>query len=149
MEEIDKQLFAAARRGAADDVAALLKQGANAKAVNFMRVTPLMIATLGGHLNCVIALLPSSDARAVDEEGCSALIYASQHNRLECAKALLPSSDVEQMDYEGRAALDHAKNSGDVELVDLISSYELARREALELRASHDSNAPSIASPRL
>ncbi|MGK5065576.1 ankyrin repeat domain-containing protein [Janthinobacterium sp. LB3P112] len=149
MSDIDQQLFVAAQRGAVDDVVALLKEGANAKAVNFMSVTALMAATLKGHLDCVVALLSSSDVNAVDEEGCSALIYACQHGRLNCAKALLSAGDVGRKDFEGSSALDHAKGWGDMELTSLIESYELAQSEARELSLLDASNFQSLPSSRL
>ena len=147
MRDIDKALFAAAKAGSADAMADLLTQGANAKAADFMNVTPLMVAVLRDHVRCVEALLPFSDANAVDGEGASALIYAAQHMRLDCAKALVAASDLDRKDAGGRTAMDHSRACGDVELLALLEACSLAQREAKELaRAaplSHHADAPS------
>lgn len=144
MEEIDRKLFMAAGTGQVDELILLLRLGANAKVANMRRATPLMIATLGGHVSCVNALLPLSDPLAIDEEGCSALIYASQHHRLDCAKALIDVSDVDRKDYEGLSALDHARLRSDGALLGFMQSYKQARLEAAELAIAtpHGSDEP-------
>lgn len=149
MQDIDRQLFAAAKNGDANAVARLIRLGAHAKTADFMGVTPLMIATLRDHPGCVEALLPFSDAKAVDGEGATALIYASQHQRLDCAKLLVSASDMDRRDAEGLTATDHARAWGDMELLSLLESHRLAQLEARLLADAAPIGGPSTAASRL
>lgn len=149
MQDIDKQLFAAAKGGVICEVVGLLRQGADAKAADFMGVTPLMVAALKNHSACVRALLPFSDARAVDEEGATALIYACQHMRLECAKELVAASVVDHRGADGLTAADHARGWGDAELLGLLESYRLAQLEARELAHVAPVGAGAVSASRL
>lgn len=136
MQEIDRNLFKAARKGQADELVKLLGLGANAKAADVRRATPLMVAAMSGHSVCIQVLLPFSDPLVVDEEGCTALIYACQHRRLDCAMALIGVSDVDRKDYEGLSALDHASLGSDTELLGFIQSFMKARWDADELETA-------------
>ena len=149
MQDIDRQLFAAAKDGDADSVAWLIRLGANAKAADFMGVTPLMIATLRDYPGCVEALLPFSDAMAVDGQGATALIYASQHQRLDCAKLLVSARDMERREAEGLTAMDHTRAWGDMELLSLLESLRLAQLEARLLADAAPVGGPSTAASRL
>lgn len=149
MREIDRKLFKSAAKGDVDELAALLKNGASAKAADDMGVTPLMVAALKDHVDCVRTLLPSSDAKAVDAEGASAFVYACQHMRLDCAKALAAASDMERKDADGLTAMDHARGWGDAELISFLDSYRLAKREAREVAEAASSGGQSVSCSRL
>lgn len=149
MRDIDRRLFDAAKQGAADQVASLLAEGADAKAADFGGVTALMFATLKDQPACVRVLLPSSDPKAVDGERCSALIYACQHMRLECAKLLAADSDMRQRDFEGRCATDHAEGWGDAEMLTFLAACSLAQCEARELARQTFAAGANATTPRL
>jgi len=78
---------------------------------DFNQMTPLMIAAMNGHAECVQSLLPDSDANAINKRGETALMltfqgaWANTDSVRAVAQLLIPASDLELMDDEGVDAL--------------------------------------------
>jgi len=109
-------LMAAAKKGHADCVAALLP-ASDANARDQDGATALMRAAKKGHLECVKLLLPASNPDQVllnsddepsDTDGDTALILAARHGHAACAQALAAVSDVGHENALGRNALEAA-----------------------------------------
>src|SRR5471032_2007997 len=101
------RLLAAAKTGAAVEVAELLKMNPLMKKDQFGS-TALAVAAEASHLDCVRLLLPVSDANEVDEVGMTPLmlcVCGKKEQSLECARLLMPRTNVKKKDEEGWDAL--------------------------------------------
>lgn len=67
--------------------------------------TPLMLAAIKGHAECVKILLPLSDPLAVDLDHFSALMHAALGSHSDCVEILLSASNPAQASTHGRNAL--------------------------------------------
>jgi ankyrin repeat protein len=72
-------------------------------------LTPLLLATQGGHREVVRLLLQSNaDPDDSDEDGNTALLLATQHQNREIIRLLLRKADVDMPNSQGRTALMYA-----------------------------------------
>lgn len=100
-------------------------------AVDFDDRTALMLASAGGHLECVASLAPLSDALAVDANGRSSLMFAISGGHLKCAAVLAPLSDALAVDANGRSPLMLACSMGMSSLAkDLLGRSDPLARDA-------------------
>ena len=67
--------------------------------------TPLMLAAINHHVECLKLLLPHSDVDAQNNDGNTALMMAFHGQCLEAARILIPLSNLDLVDLEGRDAL--------------------------------------------
>jgi predicted LPLAT superfamily acyltransferase len=110
----DQALLAAAIRGDASAVQALLAKGADVNAKGLGGLTALMVASHKGHLDVVQALLAKgADVNAKTIAGWTALIVASYDGHLDMVQELLAKgADVNAKNNDGRTALYYATKSG-------------------------------------
>ncbi len=75
--------------------------------------TPLIWASIKGHVNCLNQLLESkADVNDIDEDGDTALAWASYNNHVECVMILLNAKaniDIENIKH--KTALDEARST--------------------------------------
>ena len=118
--ELNRQLWAAAEKGAPGRIEELLALGADPLAWEPTRSqTALTIAIASGCAECVKVLLRVSDtnAKAKSANGTTALMLAAGYGRTECFDLLLPESDVSAKDNDGWTALMWAIAGGSEESV--------------------------------
>jgi len=116
------RLLAAAKIGAAVEVAELLKMNPLMKKDQFGS-TALAVAAEASHLDCVRLLLPVSDANEVDEVGMTPLmlcVCGKKEQSLECARLLMPRTNVKKKDEEGWDALMCAATNKLSDLVEFL-----------------------------
>ncbi len=114
--EFAKRLCAAARRGDAERVVALLRisQPNGRRPANFYH--PLAEAAMRGHYKCVELLIPSSDQEARND----ALVTAVCKGNVECVKLLLPVSSPLPANLQGMTAPMFAALYGRAECLELL-----------------------------
>ena len=82
-------------------------------------LTPLMVAALYGHANCVDHLIRSSDFEARDDQGNTALMHAmfsSAPGNASCIELLLNAGGANAQNFEGESALSLAAKHSSPEL---------------------------------
>jgi ankyrin repeat protein len=155
-------LMIAAEGGDAGCVAALLEAGADPKATDKSGATALMLCTsaaatrrllpvsdplaathdgfdalmmaaMGGRVDCLKELLPFSNPLAQNEAGRNALMWAAYHGQAACVALLVGVSDLAATNARGLNALEVANADGDWDESCQIIAAEMARQEAVEL----------------
>lgn len=122
-ENLDSLLLEAARGGDEKSAAALLKQGAQATAVNSYGETPLILAA-GSGSKPILALLLKKGAQPnkVDSYGYTALDKALRGRQLECVKLLLANgASADQVDSSSYIPIITACQQGDVAAIKLLA----------------------------
>ena len=115
-----QELIAAAKRGDLPKVWHLLPIS-DAKAVNEVGMSALMVASQRGHADIVALLMPVSDTQAKDGEyGWSALAFAAAYGHVESVKILLATSDANSLSAYGRTALMAASWNAHHDVVKLL-----------------------------
>jgi len=115
----EPEIFAAARRGDIERLRELSRRG-GAAARNAMQATPLMLAAMGGHADCVELLAPLSFVCARDGCGLTALMYAAGAGSARCVEILAPRSDIEALSPSGKTARKLAQERGHDECAALL-----------------------------
>lgn len=114
-------LFAAASRGSACAIRALIDGGRDPNLPNEDLQTPLHRAAYQGQLSSALALIPFCDPEARDIDGMTPLMLAACENYPEIAEALLARCDPDARDGDGRNALQIACLSGSAECVPALA----------------------------
>lgn len=115
-----ERMHSAAASGSEQDLMYLVEGGAYVDIPDDYLRTPLQVAAMYGHLNCVERLLENNAnpnntdyLSSMDGEGCSALAQASMHGRDDVVKMLLAhSADTELADAFGCTPLQIAAQHG-------------------------------------
>ena len=121
MELKDLHLSLASRHGYTDQVVSLLMKGANCDIRNFDGVTPLMLASEGGHLNIAKHLIDAeAEVNLIDDQGLNALMLSKSPDM----KNLLQSAgaDLNYRDDKGDTALTRSCIIGCVQNVTALLS---------------------------
>lgn len=131
------------------DCVQMLIPVSNTWAQDVAGATALIWAALSGHADCVQLLLPVSAPLVQDHGGMTALMWAAVHGHIDCVQLLLPMSNIGATDQsKGLTAKERAQSRGYDDIVALIDTYALARREHADLHASTGSGATKKDCPR-
>ncbi len=128
-------LHLAAKSGKISDLKTALRSSSTAPdPIDAQKVTPLMLASLGGHQDAVEALLSAkAQINARDHGGFSALSYAIGSGHHEIAHTLLAAGASPDADaHPGEPVAVHAARAGDLSLVTALTKTE-AGRSSLDL----------------
>lgn len=107
------KLHRAARGGNARKVIELLAIGANAKAINQSKITPLHNAAASGNVATIKALMAVSDLYAKDDKGSTALLVAlALRNQRGAVELIHAGAPVNLPGYEGVTPLYVAAKEG-------------------------------------
>lgn len=90
MNDLNNKLIEAIKRRDADEVKALVDQGANPNASTLGGTGPLVIAANCGHVQTIVALMEvGADPNAIGEDGMTALDTAAYNGNTAAVEALL------------------------------------------------------------
>ncbi len=160
MESPKTALMAAAAKGRADMLVALLDAGApvNAAAPSGVEKgeTALMLAAASGSAEAVQLLLSRganvhAALKAGNERGKTALMYAAEQGHAEAAQALIASgAKINAKDSDGKTALDWAIENGQVDVADVLEAHgaENGTRPSNPLFAYTDDETPLMSAAR-
>ena len=105
---------------------AFLQQGADVEIQDNKGRTALLLASGGGHIECVRYLIESgkADVGIQNIDGMTALMYASRGGHIECVRYLVESGKayVGIQDNDGWTALKWASNKGHTEVCEYLKS---------------------------
>ena len=118
-------LMRAAEKGTVEDVALLIKCGAN-KQDNY-GYTALMYAAENGHTECV-KLLAEQEAGMQDEDGWTALMWAAQDSHVDCVRLLLEKESGMRKN-DGVTSLMVAAAAGSEECIPFLLQKEGCMRD--------------------
>ena len=120
--DIDKQLFRAAKYGNVTEIRNLLKQGANLEFKNRKGYTALHIATIKGYLDVVELLIEAgANIDNVSNIGSTPLMSAAYRSYTAILQALLAAgADTKPRSDNGNTAFDIAEKFGDPACEELI-----------------------------
>jgi len=106
-KDVNSSMWNAVKKGDADKVKVLIKQGADINAQDEDGDTPLMIASYYGQLEVVRALLNAgADVSSTHKYGGTALISAAAGGHVQILKALIEKgAEVNAKTYDGRTPL--------------------------------------------
>ena len=116
----EEQLRVAVILDNVDLVKSLLASGVDAKAINNVGESALMLAAYYGNPKLVELLLPKSDAKATNNIGETALMWAAGSGNAKSVELLLPKSDPKATDNSGWSALMIAARIGNAKSVELL-----------------------------
>lgn len=119
-----RDIFEAARDGDVKQLEQCLSNGANATEQDFWRYTPLMFASMGGHVAAVEFLTAhKANVNSTTDAGQFALYYGAIYNhQLACAAVLNAGAD-KNLTYHGKTAAQWAADQGHKELAAFIESW--------------------------
>lgn len=104
--DIPERVLYAAGRGETERIVELLKEDPHAADGRAGSMTPLMVASASGKLDCVNMLMERGvNVRMVDSIGQTALHHAAKREQAECLAALIPASDIDAKNEFGNTAL--------------------------------------------
>jgi len=109
--DLDQALFDAAAEGRLEEIRSLLDRGANINAVDTANWTPLHLASINGHHQCVELLLDrGANINAVDKYNYTPLHYASVNGHHQCIELLIDrgaDKSIKNVREDGRDSLLH------------------------------------------
>lgn len=127
MADDGQALIAAAGRGDAAEVKALLTRGARVDARDSRGRTALLAATHGNHVEATRLLIAAgADVNAKDDIQDSAYLYAGAHGRTEILKMTLAAgADLKSVNRFGGTALIPACHYGHVDVVKVLLATKI------------------------
>lgn len=121
-QNLDKKLWAAARRGEYDNVKDLLDQGASPDASGTQGISALGAAASGGHVRVIGLLLERhADVNAASNHSVTPLMEAVNHNHYAAVEQLLKAgAQVNNLNWQGDTALNTAARLNKTAIVQLL-----------------------------
>eukprot|EP00798_Chlamydomonas_sp_ICE-L_P022309 gene22309-biopygen30991 len=123
---LNSQLWQSSQKGDVNGVISVLGRGANVNSiVRWADSTPLYVAALNGHAECIKALLDrGAEVDTRGHNGYTALHGAALNGYVECIEALLGrGADENIKDSKGQSALDKALQRGRKNVVDALRNH--------------------------
>ncbi|MEZ0259980.1 MAG: ankyrin repeat domain-containing protein [Alphaproteobacteria bacterium] len=116
-QELDREIYRAAREGRVRDLKSAAEQGADINATNAKGHTPLMVAYTTEVVKMLVELGAKVDAQ--DADGKTALMYAAENDRADrVAELLKAGADLAITDKNGKTAAELTSHSGIMDLID-------------------------------
>ena len=118
---IDDALLEVAKVGNSEAVCLLLKYGARINHQNENGLTPLMLATLGGHEQVVQTLVTAgADINIQESEGWTALMIASENGQTQVIELVKEHAHFNIQTNDGWTALMIASLNGHIKVIELL-----------------------------
>ena len=121
---LNASLCAAVKFGDSSKMMATIESGANVNGTDRDGLTPLILAVIRGHEECVRILLPEgASVNESADDGVTALFYSANTGNFRCLKILLEAgADVNMSDSSNRTPLWAAGKTGRSECLDALIS---------------------------
>ena len=120
------RLFYSCKRNLLEEVEEPMRKplDPNVTSIYAIWMTPLHVAAVSGHVDCVALLLEAGSYKdAVDVLGRTALHFAAEEDHLEVVRLLLEvEADRDVVDEDGMTVLGLAEHKGHLEIVNLLKA---------------------------